>query len=366
MPIKLKPMIGKQFNELTVLSRTSDRNGKPFYLCSCSCDPSKQFEVRGDFIRTGHTKSCGHILQRGKRPIKVGESWKHWLVLRTIEDDFECRCPAGHIARLSEQQLRRSKAICVECAVIERASKLIGEKVGSYTVTNTTDGRDSRGRVILILTCEVCAATILKSTQQIFVSRTHKKSPMKCASCQAALLAAAAKSPLVLSYTEGKSAIESARRVVFSILPAKIGEQQVDDIVSETMLQLCSKGSSVAIKNLNHLVNAIANRISKRVWRELYASGKFVSPFQSDEGEETDIFETIDTDKSEPESDEDEMRRQALASLTPDEISWMLDYQRRNSRSAAHVAKFNDLTTRCRNAYLATLDNLSEGANATR
>jgi hypothetical protein len=84
-----KPMIGRTFNELTVISRAPDRNGKPFYLCQCSCDSSKQLEVCGSNLRTGHSKSCGHLLQqRAKRELEIGETVNGWTVLRQIDDQF--------------------------------------------------------------------------------------------------------------------------------------------------------------------------------------------------------------------------------------------------------------------------------------
>ncbi len=60
---RIIPMIGKQFGELTVLSRdmnaTTGHSIK--YICKCSCGKIKS--VRGSHLRDGRIISCGHIGQ---------------------------------------------------------------------------------------------------------------------------------------------------------------------------------------------------------------------------------------------------------------------------------------------------------------
>jgi hypothetical protein len=313
--------------------------------------------VRSDNLRSGHStrcKNCG--IRKAKREIQVNETVNGWLILAIHDDQVEARCSALHVSKLSERSLR-GESSCPECDLVARATKLIGEKLGTYVVISVTDGRDVKGRAIMCLKCEVCAATITRSTQQIFVAREHK-SPMKCVTCAALKLAAAVASPLVLDAETCKAIIASARRVVFSLLSSELAGQKVDDIVAETMLQLCSKGSGVDVKDIKHLSNAIANRITKRVFRELKAAYKFVEPFTSDDGVIPDVFDDLNTDHPESTPDEENVqRRAALNSLSPDEQEWLSEFikPRSGTRSAVHVAKYETLCNKVRAVMLENL-----------
>lgn len=54
-------MIGKTFGELTVIKRISlpGETLNPLWLCICSC--GRYTIVNGNKLRSGHTKSCGHL-----------------------------------------------------------------------------------------------------------------------------------------------------------------------------------------------------------------------------------------------------------------------------------------------------------------
>ena len=65
-------MISKKFGRLLVLhydKETSKLKGCDYYLCQCDCDTKKI--IQGNYLRIGHTKSCG-CLQRevSKRRIR--------------------------------------------------------------------------------------------------------------------------------------------------------------------------------------------------------------------------------------------------------------------------------------------------------
>lgn len=59
-------LTGRKFGRLRVLTRTDDkRKGVPQWLCICSCGGSTV--VAGMHLRTGHTKSCGCIVDELRR-----------------------------------------------------------------------------------------------------------------------------------------------------------------------------------------------------------------------------------------------------------------------------------------------------------
>ena len=70
-----KPMIGKTFDRLTVVSRSEDAQagGHVKYLCICKC--GRRVAVWGHFLRSGHTRSCGCLRNEmlaaigGRKPV---------------------------------------------------------------------------------------------------------------------------------------------------------------------------------------------------------------------------------------------------------------------------------------------------------
>lgn len=74
-------LTGKTFNNLLVLSRSSDRgNGKkPVVKWNCQCDCGNRVVVKSDSLISGHTKSCGcrklkHGLSNKER---LYQTWKN-------------------------------------------------------------------------------------------------------------------------------------------------------------------------------------------------------------------------------------------------------------------------------------------------
>lgn len=50
-------MLGKKFGRLTVTSAAEPRKSLSFWKCKCDC--GNESEVRGTYLRNGHTSSCG-------------------------------------------------------------------------------------------------------------------------------------------------------------------------------------------------------------------------------------------------------------------------------------------------------------------
>lgn len=61
----LKNEIGNEYGKLTVLLRAKNKDGRPQWLCACSCGGSKV--ISGNSLRQGRTMSCG-CEKRGRTP----------------------------------------------------------------------------------------------------------------------------------------------------------------------------------------------------------------------------------------------------------------------------------------------------------
>jgi len=58
--VSVKDMTGRRFGSLTVLGREpSDTHGNARWRCSCDC--GKEIVTHGYALRSGHTRSCGHL-----------------------------------------------------------------------------------------------------------------------------------------------------------------------------------------------------------------------------------------------------------------------------------------------------------------
>jgi len=55
-----KCLIGKKYDRLTVINEIRDISGKIKRVCKCDC--GKIIEIDGNYLTTGHTRSCGCIL----------------------------------------------------------------------------------------------------------------------------------------------------------------------------------------------------------------------------------------------------------------------------------------------------------------
>lgn len=100
---KIIDLTGKRFGHLTVIRRVEDSvmpSGRcePMWLCQCDC--GNQTSVRGVFLRSGHTKSCG-CKKTGHNFVDLtGKRFGHILVLSRFSNEcppkWKCLCGCGN------------------------------------------------------------------------------------------------------------------------------------------------------------------------------------------------------------------------------------------------------------------------------
>lgn len=62
-----KELIGKVFGYLTVIDYSFFKEGKTWWKCQCSC--GNVIEVRQDYLKSGHSQSCGCLKSKGEKKI---------------------------------------------------------------------------------------------------------------------------------------------------------------------------------------------------------------------------------------------------------------------------------------------------------
>lgn len=81
---KFQDLTGKKFGKLTVISRAEDYikpTGKKIIQWDCLCECGNETIVRGEYLKSGHTKSCGcdksisHSITHGQTNTRLYKIW---------------------------------------------------------------------------------------------------------------------------------------------------------------------------------------------------------------------------------------------------------------------------------------------------
>lgn len=128
--------IGDKFNKLTIIDESPRRaaNGGKYWVCQCECGNIK--EIRGDHLKSGHTKSCGCKNQDKINNIK-GQKFNNLTVLEMTDKRrsggdviWKCLCDCGNITYASASELRNNRIKSCGCL------KSIGEKTINKILTD--------------------------------------------------------------------------------------------------------------------------------------------------------------------------------------------------------------------------------------
>ena len=96
-------MIGKIFGNLRVVKDLDERKfGEIVWLCECSC--GNKTEVRGHYLRSGHTKSCGCLNRKKITKDLTGKKFGKLTAKRIADYKVEysrsnvwvCECECGN------------------------------------------------------------------------------------------------------------------------------------------------------------------------------------------------------------------------------------------------------------------------------
>lgn len=109
---KLKGTIiqpGDVYNHLTVIKRVEDRkfacgDKKPAFLCECDCKDHTRVVVIGEYLKTGHTTSCGCVFREIKK--HVGDKTRTHGLSKTKEACVYYHMVSRHPEEICEQWSR--------------------------------------------------------------------------------------------------------------------------------------------------------------------------------------------------------------------------------------------------------------------
>ena len=116
----LKPMIGKQFGRLRVVSRAPSKdpsNAAAYWLCRCEC--GKEIVTRGLVLRKGTTKSCGCYSRDIARQTAQSRRKSPEQKLATIRD-YKFRYKYGITLEERNRMALLQEEKCAICGNIEK------------------------------------------------------------------------------------------------------------------------------------------------------------------------------------------------------------------------------------------------------
>lgn len=94
---------GQQIGEWTV----GEYLGDGYYNCVCSC--GKQKKLKGNYLRTGQSKSCGHATNTFKD--LTGQQFGEWKALNYLGNyTWKCQCSCGNIKNVTSYELTHGKS----------------------------------------------------------------------------------------------------------------------------------------------------------------------------------------------------------------------------------------------------------------
>lgn len=103
------------YGELTAIKRII-QNGETYWKCNCSC--GRQTLVKLDNLRSGNTKSCGHL--KNQRNDLTGKRFGKWLVLGDYQhihshSYYKCKCDCGMEKLVRADELIGGKSYSCGC-----------------------------------------------------------------------------------------------------------------------------------------------------------------------------------------------------------------------------------------------------------
>lgn len=136
----LKNEIGNEYGYLTVISRANNaNNGEAVWHCKCKC--GKEIDVKGSYLRSGNTKSCGCKKFESHNGInEIGNRYGKLTVISPAESKdghmfWHCKCDCGNECDVRGSYLR--KGITTSCGCVKskgetRIAELLQENNISY------------------------------------------------------------------------------------------------------------------------------------------------------------------------------------------------------------------------------------------
>lgn len=124
-------LVGKRYGRLTVIELDEEKTKNGTLIWKCKCDCGKIVSASGGNLKYGHTKSCGCAMIEGleNRSIDLtGKRYGRLTVLRKIKKGkgnifWECQCDCGNTVEVKGAYLRSGNTKSCGCLLEETRRK---------------------------------------------------------------------------------------------------------------------------------------------------------------------------------------------------------------------------------------------------
>lgn len=155
-------LLGRQFQDLTVIGRAETPKGKKGVWWRCRCVCGNELDVLAANLTAGRRTNCGCIKKTGNIKDLTGQQFGMLTVLEPTEKRtkngsviWACQCACGTITEQSSIRLQQGKALSCGCQTKQKRIKdLVGQRFGQLTVVRATKKRTSGGYVIWTCRCD--------------------------------------------------------------------------------------------------------------------------------------------------------------------------------------------------------------------
>lgn len=158
-------LTNQYFGKLQAIKPAPKRNDKyTRWVCKCEC--GNEIEVRTDYLRNGHTTSCGCAC--GRVDI-VGKVFGYLTVIQSLPGGKQlCQCKCGNVTEVLTYNLKNGNTQSCGCLQKERTSAatfidLTGQKFGKLLVIERVEN-NRFGHVCYRCKCECGGETIVDAT----------------------------------------------------------------------------------------------------------------------------------------------------------------------------------------------------------
>lgn len=166
---KALDLTGQRFGKLVALKRAPRRDDK-YTRWICQCDCGSIAEIRTDYLRNGHTTSCGCTkAQHFTITEYEGQKFGRLTVIERADGrHYKCKCDCGNIVIVETSNLTMGTTQSCGCLQKERASQaslksLIGERFGKLTVIERVEN-NRFGHVCYKCKCDCGGITIVDAS----------------------------------------------------------------------------------------------------------------------------------------------------------------------------------------------------------
>lgn len=155
-------LTGRTFGHLTVLGYNEEislQKGRSHWDVECDCPDHTRFIVIGSNLITGNTTKCKYC----KAQSLVGQKFNRLTVIaREIKNNktmWKCQCECGNIIVVRGDSLKSGHTKSCGCLQKEKVAQLnfkdiTGQKFGRLTVTRRSNNKDTSGNYYWFCDCE--------------------------------------------------------------------------------------------------------------------------------------------------------------------------------------------------------------------